>query len=508
MKSNLCQLHEWVGGNYGAFHLRHSKWHPLSMQINLNDIVNSDALRLIRQEHQIARADGAFTIQTTMHNHHNVNKADNVGLTFDTVMNWDGSKGWVVDYDNPNNIRILREIEESVRIEAGEFIDTVQIGWGLLNENNFAKTGKPTHSLNGQMAFFEMMADVWNKKLQVSLGGSFGGHDGVPKAWTYLLYEQISATGWRWYSEFQDSYGRENWDSGYKIPYDIWKEAGNGVPIVSKREVTGRANQWNTHPKSRMSSEEAKREYVLYRYSFLNNMNHQLDYPDDTNPSDDEFIQQVMLYLPAQVAEYRETVGSVTNEIKPPTTTFPPSPPPSPDHTPQRVVVENGFIAFIETVRGESFDDAIGESDYVINSEHDARVYVLVSNTDGFTNWSINPVDFRLAPDYPQHVMVEMTPIWVPEDAPPEVQNINFHTRLRGDLITVTANRETVDLPTDSRLEERITDLEVFVIDELESLGREVVRNRALEDTRYREQENHRLEYIDHHHETGGPNER
>jgi len=296
MDNNIVGSGGWTGKNRGCHRLRHTRTTDVGRKITPNNIIHGDGLAVIQDNHSRAKADGAFTLHRTIYNNVGPGRSDGIGLTFKKFTNWDGSIRETIDYDRQENIAITKSVELLVRNNNGSVIDGVEEGWGLLQENTFGP--KIPVSIDGLLAFHEMMRDVWGKKLHVCIGGMWGPVSNPE--WTRILFNELAKAGESFLGEFYDSYGKDRKNT-MSAAYLIWQKYNLPLPIIKLREVTGNPNEWDDRGYDPIS---LFKEFIDEMYTFLNNMGVMPDYPTTAL-----FIEEAMNYVPAQVSAYFEVLG-------------------------------------------------------------------------------------------------------------------------------------------------------------------------------------------------------
>jgi hypothetical protein len=307
---------------WGSFQLRYTGVNDISRKITHDAIKESNGLQVIHDQLDFAKQDTGgeiFNIFRLFDNYVGENHASSLNLT-STPVQHQTQTGRVTKYDNSDNISKIREGHEKVKAKSGHLIDQVELGFELLNENNTGWVNGHTdgahNSTDAQFAYFEMMKAVWGKKLSICIGGSFGDYTNsagnyVPPQWTHKILKMIVESGFEFLGEFNDSWGQENWDNGFHLPYKIWTDAGvQQLPIIKKREVTGGCNQWLTHPAVHKTPAQLYAEHIEKLYTWMHNMG---CWP--TYSGTDAFIEACKSFVSEQLALYFSLLGGVQPPI-------------------------------------------------------------------------------------------------------------------------------------------------------------------------------------------------
>jgi hypothetical protein len=260
-----------------------------------------------------------FITIRTMYNYYGTNHADNIGLVdgFRPVAHGSGV-GHIARYTT-ENLKAMREVEEKLKSNIDVYVDAVQLGFELLNENNTGwkngQTEGPHNSIEEMFNYYLMMRSVWGRKLMLCIGGSYGTNQPL---WTRQINQAVcnhlAENGDSLGSWFMDSYGQETYETLFHFFFEILANAGLADPFIAWLEVTGGCNQWLSHPQVRKSPAQLFEEFLQNMYSFLHNMG---CWP--TYQGTDKFINRAMAYVPTQVKNYREWVaGADPGPVDPP----------------------------------------------------------------------------------------------------------------------------------------------------------------------------------------------
>jgi hypothetical protein len=364
------------------------------------------------------------------------------------MRHWDGSKGWLVDLGNDANFPILEAIETKVRdytangVRTYDEIDMVEVGFGLLQENNFGinengVTEVPPWSDEAMLKFYRMMKRVWGRKLSICWGGMFG--DEQNKAWTWRVLEMIYAEPDPPRAWFNDSYGQET-------RFTKQRQLSRGIWIIGKTEVTGGCNMLHEHKAVRFKPPGLFfDDHVKNRFCLFHNMGCDLD--RNKYPYADRFIEETMAYLPERVGEWRAYVWEGENGNGG-DGGGPIDPPPGTEKFFHISIREGGFITKIETVPGEELPNADGATEYDFISEHHAKVYVLYPFM-GLITWKFPSPSVPYDSDHPERVT----------DGPRNQDASWFRTNGKTSGTTLIAESVN-DTAPDKPLEERVEALE------------------------------------------------
>lgn len=308
MKSNIVASNHFTTDNpWGGFQFRFAAGDPIGKKYNANNLKNGDGSTVVHDELAKAKDFDAelFTVIRTMYNYFGVNHADSCGFPDGfSKFKHAGTDSWVLKY-TPDNLEVAFEIELNLQNKVYHMVDAVQVGFELLNENNTGwsngQTEGPHNSIENMLAYYNMMRNVWGKKVMLCIGGSYGDiSKGEQPQWTRLIIEEIAKLQYLIGSWYHDSYGHEHYETLYHFFFEILAKYGIAEPFIAWLEVTGGANQWLNRTDVYKSPAQLFSEFITNMYSFLHNMGAWPNYNGTA-----KFVQDGLLYLPDQVKRYR-----------------------------------------------------------------------------------------------------------------------------------------------------------------------------------------------------------